>query len=61
MKALAISIGEARVGLLEQTNDWEHRFSFEPSWLESRNSTTRSTPVSRESSERPWSGPGSQA
>lgn len=35
MKALAISIGDARVGLLEQTNDWEHRFSFEPSWLES--------------------------
>jgi serine/threonine-protein kinase HipA len=35
MKALAISLAECRVGLLEQTGDWEHRFSFDPAWLDS--------------------------
>jgi serine/threonine-protein kinase HipA len=34
MKALAIHVGQTRVGLLEQLDDWEHRFSFDDAWLE---------------------------
>ena len=33
MSALDVFIGTTRVGLLEQPDEWNHRFSFDASWL----------------------------
>jgi serine/threonine-protein kinase HipA len=33
MSALDVYLGTTRVGLLERIDEWQHRFSFDPSWL----------------------------
>ncbi|SEK96928.1 serine/threonine-protein kinase HipA [Stigmatella aurantiaca] len=33
MRALIVRLGQVSVGLLEQLEEWEYRFSFDPLWL----------------------------
>lgn len=33
MSALEVRVGAARVGLLERFEEWDYRFSFDPTWL----------------------------
>jgi serine/threonine-protein kinase HipA len=37
MKALEVHLNERRVGVLEKFDEWEHRFSFDESWLSDPN------------------------